>query len=277
MPELAIAAALASAFIHACWNALLKSSGDRLLDAALVAFGWFVLGGVLILACGFPPPAAWPYVVATASIHAVYWAALSKGYDAGDLSHVYTLSRGLAPLLVAVGAAFAAAEVPRLPEAVGIATVCAGVLCVGANRHAPLRATAWALLIALCIGSYSLVDALGARITGSAVTYTGWMLFAASLPIGLFALVRRGPARLCRQALSDGRRGLAAGIVSGVGYGIVLFAQTLAPVAQVTALRETSVVFGALIAWLFLRERLGPRRWAGAVLVAAGAVVIALA
>lgn len=276
MPELAIAAALTSAFIHACWNALLKSSGDRLLDTALVGFGWCVLGLGIIAACGLPPAAAWPYVVATAVIHAIYWAALSKGYDAGDLSHVYTLSRGLAPLLVAVGAVFAAAEVPRPSEAVGIAAVSLGVLCVGANRHAPLRATGWALLIAACIGSYSLVDALGARITGSALTYTGWMLFAASLPIGLFALVKRGPVRLARDAWRDGRRGLGAGVVSGIGYGIVLFAQTLAPVAQVTALRETSVVFGALIAWLVLRERLGVRRWAGAVLVAAGAVTIAL-
>ncbi len=277
MPELAIAAALTSALIHACWNALLKSSGDRLLDAALVAFGWFVLGGALVLYCGPPPPAAWPYVGATTLIHAVYWWALSRGYEAGDLSHVYTLSRGLAPLLVALGAAVLAAEVPRPGEAVGIAAVSAGVLCVGANRHAPLRATGWALLIAVCIGSYSLVDALGARVTGSALTYTGWMLFGASLPIGLFALAQRGPATLCRQALRDGRRGLAAGFVSGVGYGIVLYAQTLAPVAQVTALRETSVVFGVLIAWLFLRERLGLRRWAGALLVAAGAVAIGLA
>ena len=255
---------------------MLKSGEDRLLDAALVALGWFVLGAVLIAVFGLPAAAAWPYVLATALIHALYWAALTRGYDAGDLSHVYTLSRGLAPLLVSIAAIFAAREIPRPSAAVGIGLVSLGVLFVGASRRAPLRATGWALVIGCTIGAYSLVDALGARVAGNAACYAGWMLFASSLPIAVFAILRRGGRRLYAAARTHWQRGLGAGVVSGVGYAVVLFAQTLAPVGQVTALRETSVVFAAVIARVFLREHLGVRRVVGALVVAIGAGLIAL-
>lgn len=275
MDSLAIAAALLSALIHASWNALLKSGADRVVDSALVAVGWFGLGALGILISGPLPSNALPYVVATALIHSVYWTALTKGYAAGDLSHVYTLSRGLVPLLVAIAASVVAREVPHLNHAVGIVLVSAGVIAVGASRHAPRRATLWALAIALTIAAYSLIDALGARSAGSALVYSSWMLFASALPLALLAVLRRGLRTVLRTARGDWRRGIAAGVVSGLGYGIVLFAQTRAPVAQVTALRETSVAFAAVIAWIFLRERLDVRRWLGAMIVAAGAVVIA--
>ena len=276
MDSLAVAAALLSALIHASWNALLKAGADRVVDSALVALGWFALGAVGIAIGGALPARALPYVIATAVIHTVYWTALTKAYAAGDLSHVYTLSRGLVPLLVAFAAAFAAHEMPHLRHAVGIAMVSAGVCAVGASRHAPHKATLWALAIAGTIAAYSLIDALGARSAGSALVYSAWMLFASAVPLAFVALWRRGVRTLLRTARADWRRGVSAGIVSGLGYGIVLFAQTRAPVAQVTALRETSVAFAAVIAWLVLGERLGARRWLGALIVASGAVVIAL-
>lgn len=273
MPLTAIALALASALIHASWNALLKSGRDRLADSAMVGIGWCVLGGALIAWKGMPPDEAWPFLLISGSVHALYWTGLTKGYEAGDLSHVYTLSRGLAPAVVALGAFVFARETPSALALAGIACVCAGVLAVGASPSAPLRATLWALLTALSIGTYSLADALGARVSGDAVLYLGWSVLLSALPIILFALWRRG-AGLLRDVRADWARGIAAGVVSGAGYGIVLVAQTLAPVAQVTALRETSVVFGALIAWIFLREALGLRRWIGALVVAAGALMI---
>lgn len=276
MSSLAISAALLSALLHAIWNATLKSSGDRDLDMAMVAVGWCLLGGAVALLLGLPPLEAWPYLGATAAIHLVYWIALSRGYEAGELSHVYTLSRGLAPLLVALGGIWLAAETPGRGAVLGIVLVCVGVLCVGASRHAPLRASAWALAIALCISAYSLVDALGARLTGNAVHYAGWMLLSAAVPMAGFVIARRGVAPLVAAAWRDGKRGVAAGLVSGIGYGIVLYAQTLAPIAQVTALRETSVVFAAVLSAVVLRERLGARRWAGALLVTSGAIAIAL-
>jgi drug/metabolite transporter (DMT)-like permease len=159
-------------------------------------------------------------------------------------------------------------------KAAGIALVSTGVICVGVSPRASLKATAWALTIGLCIGSYSLVDALGARASGNALVYVSWTSGVMGLPMIAAAYWRKGSG-LTAQAFANPWRGLAIGIISFLGYGIVLWAQTIAPIAQVTALRETSVVFGALIAFLLLGERLGLRRWIGAIVVALGAGLIA--
>ena len=276
MPPLAIALAFSSALIHASWNAALKGGTDRITDSFLVAVGGLIVGGVLMAWLGAPNAASWPYLAASVSIHLLYWIALFKGYDSGDLSHVYTLSRGSAPLLVAIGAGLFAHEIPPPLKALGVGLVSAGVILVGASPRAPLRATLWALAIGCAIGGYSLVDALGARASGSAPLYLGWTTGLMSVPMIGFAFLRRG-ARLLTDAGKAPWRGLAIGVISFAGYGLVLYAQTFAPIAQVTALRETSVVFGALIAFAILHERLGVRRWAGAIVVAAGAGLIAFA
>ena len=274
MPPLAIAAAITSAVIHASWNAALNGGSDRIVDAFLIAVGGILTWGVIAAVWGAPRAEAWPFLAASVLIHLVYWYTLFNAYDAGDMSHIYTLSRGSAPLLVALGAAFAAHEVPPPLKMAGVALVSVGVLCVGFSPRAPLKATLWALSIGLCISAYSLVDALGARASGDALVYVAWTSGVMGVPMIGFAYWRRG-----RQLWSDARvqpvRGLAIGVISFLGYGLVLWAQTIAPIAQVTALRETSVVFGALIAFLFLRERLGLRRWIGAIIVAAGAGLIA--
>lgn len=277
MPPAAIAAALASALIHASWNAALKRGRDRLVDSFLVGIGGLVLALVLIAALGAPRADAWPYVIASSLLHTLYWFTLMRGYDAGDMSHVYTLARGSAPLLVAVGAALAAHEIPGPTDMIGIALVSAGVLCVGVSPRAPLKVTLWALAMGACISTYSLVDALGARVSQNAALYISWNTALMSTLMIAFALLRRGPAPLLSAARLDPWRGLLVGAVSMGGYGLVLWAQTIAPIAQVTALRESSVVFGALIAWAFLRERLGLRRWLGAALAASGAALLALA
>ncbi|MGD9980280.1 MAG: EamA family transporter [Hyphomonadaceae bacterium] len=277
MPPLAIAAALASALIHASWNAALKGGADRVTDSFLIAVGGLGAGALIILFLGALPEAAWPYLALTVCIHLAYWFCLFKGYDAGDMSHVYTLSRGMAPMLVAMGAALTAHEIPPPLKLLGIALVSLGVFTVGASPYAPLRATLWAGAIGLCIASYSLVDALGSRATGNAVLFLGWSMALMSIPMAAFAFWRRGAPRLLAAAGVAPWRGIAIGVVSFAGYGLVLWAQTFAPIAQVTALRETSVVWGALIAFVFLRERLGLRRWLGASIVAAGAGLIAFA
>lgn len=276
MPPLAIAAALSSALIHASWNAALKSGRDRVTDTFLIAVGGIVLGLAIIAVVGAPRAEAWPYLAASVAIHLLYWLTLFRSYDAGDLSHIYTLSRGSAPLLVAVGAAFAAQEIPPPPKALGIVLISAGVLAVGASPRAPLRATLWALATGLCIAGYSLMDALGARVAGNAILYLGWTSGIMAIAMLSYAFWRRGGAHLLEGASASPWRGLI-GVISFAGYGLVLWAQTFAPIAQVTALRETSVVWGALIAFLFLRERLGLRRWTGALVVALGAGLIAFA
>jgi len=276
VPPLAIAAAIASAIIHASWNAALKGGrGDRVVDAFLIAIGGMATALVLFAFMGVPNAASWPYLVASVIIHLFYWLTLFKAYDLGDLSHIYTLSRGSAPLLVTLGAAFAAHEIPPPLKALGVVLVSAGVLAVGASPNAPLRATLWALSIGVCIASYSLVDALGARISGNAALYVGWTSGVMGVPMVAFAVWRRGSKQLLADASVAPWRGIFIGVISFAGYGLVLWAQTFAPIAQVTALRETSVVWGALIAFLFLREHLGLRRWLGAAIVALGAGLIA--
>jgi drug/metabolite transporter (DMT)-like permease len=277
MPPLAIVAALTSALIHASWNAALKGGrGDRITDAFLIAVGGMLTWAVIALVFGAPAQAAWPFLAASVLIHLLYWFALFSAYDAGDMSHIYTLSRGSAPLLVALGAAATAHEIPPPIKMLGVALVSAGVLCVGISPRAPLKATLWAFGIGICISSYSLVDALGARAGGDALVYVAWTSGIMGVPMIAFAYWRRGKTLLTSAAVAPWR-GIGIGVISFAGYGLVLWAQTFAPIAQVTALRETSVVFGALIAFVFLREHLGARRWIGAVIVALGAGLIAFA
>lgn len=272
MPPLAIVAALSSALIHASWNAMLKGGRDRVADSFLIAVGGLASGAIIIALLGAPRAEAWPYIAVSVVIHLLYWLTLFKSYDLAELSHIYTLARGSAPLLVAVGAAVAAQETPPAIKAFGIALVSTGVLAVGASQRAPPKATLWALACGLTIASYSLIDALGVRANGNALQYLGWHMALQSLPMMGYALWRRGRAILATEAPW---RGIAIGVASFAGYGLVLWAQTFAPIAQVTALRESSVVFGALIAFVFLGERLGPRRWLGALVVALGAGLIA--
>ena len=277
MPLAAIVAALSSALIHASWNAALKGGrGDRIADAFLIAAGGMLTWGVVAAIWGAPEPEAWPFLIASVLIHLVYWFALFSAYDAGDMSHIYTLSRGSAPLLVAIGAALTAAEIPPPIKMAGIALVSIGVLCVGISPRAPLKATLWALGIGLCISAYSLVDALGARVSGSALVYVAWTSGIMGVPMIAFAFWRRGP-RLLKDAGVAPIRGLAIGIISFLGYGLVLWAQTFAPIAQVTALRETSVLFAALLGTWLLKERFGLQRGLGTLVIVAGVMALRLA
>ena len=277
MPPLAIAAAIASAVIHASWNAVLKGGTDRVTDSFLIAVGGLGAGLLIIVFFGAPPSAAWPYLAMTVCIHLTYWFCLFKGYDAGDMSHVYTLSRGMAPMLVGVGAALTAHEIPPPLKMLGIGLVSMGVFTVARARARRCARRCGRCAIGLCIASYSLVDALGSRVTGNAMIFLGWSMALMSVPMAAFAFWRRGAKRLLTDAAVAPWRGIGIGIISFAGYGLVLWAQTFAPIAQVTALRETSVVWGALIAFLFLHEKLGPRRWLGAAIVALGAGLIAFA
>jgi drug/metabolite transporter (DMT)-like permease len=275
MPIEAIVAALLSAVIHASWNATLKSGGDRFADLAIMGLGAMLLGVAIIAWRGIPPAAAWPFLLGSSLVHIVYWTALNRGYASGDLSHVYTIARGLAPLLVALGGALWAGEYPSPAGLAGILLVSLGIAAIGLTRHASPAATLWAGLTGVTIAIYSLLDALGARASGDAITYMGFSSFASFLPATVFGLWRRGIKPLYNQARGRALQLLAAGAITMFGFGLALWAQTIAPIAHITALRETSVVFGTAIAAVFLREPVGRRRWLGAVIVAGGAILLA--
>lgn len=269
-------AVLAAAAAHAAWNALLKAGADPLLDAALLALAGGVIAAPLLALVEPPHSAAWPFLAASAAIHVGYYATLVLAYRAGDLSHGYPIMRGTAPLIVALASAAAFGEPLSAAAWAGVVLICGGVLSLGlAGGGATHRASAWALANAAIIAAYTLVDGTGVRAAGGAERYVVWLLLFMGLPFGLIVLASR-PKALARHAARHWLRALAGAALSGASYGVALWAMTRAPVAVVAALRETSVIFGALIgAWLLREGRFAPRL-AGAATVFAGVIALRL-
>jgi len=267
---------LGAALLHAAWNAILKSGADPLLDTALVALSGSALCVPLLLIVAPPASASWPYMAISVSIHVGYYATLAAAYRAGDLSHGYPIMRGTAPLLVAVGTIGMFGEALSGTAWAGVLLICAGVLSLGMiGGGATRKATAFALVNALIIAVYTVSDATGARVSGGVERYVVWVFFLMGLPFGLIVIALRRGA-FVRHAARFWWRGLGGATLSGLAYAIVLWAMTRAPVAVVAALRETSVVFAALIgAWL-LKEGHIARRVASALVVVAGVVALKL-
>jgi drug/metabolite transporter (DMT)-like permease len=274
-------AVLGAGLLHAGWNALLKSApgGDALLDTAAVVAGSSLWGCAVVPFVGVPASAAWPYMAASAVIHFGYYVTLAQAYRTGDLSFAYPLMRGSAPLLVALlGIAFLG-ELPTAPMALGIVLISLGIVSIafvgsGRRRHPP-SAAYWAFANAGLIALYTLVDATGARASGNAAAYVSWLIFLEGLPFLVWVFARRGKAAL-NYVRASAPRGLVGGACSLAAYGIVLWAMTRAPVAAVAALRETSVLFAALMGSLWLKEGFGLPRLAGAASVVAGVAALKL-
>ena len=271
-------AVLGAALLHATWNAMVKSSRDIQLDLTIITFGAGVAALPLLFFVAPPARAAWPYLAATIVIHVGYYIAIVGAYRAGDLSHGYPIMRGVAPLLVALSAAAWFGEAPKPNIWAGILLICGGVLSlglVGFHWRDSRASTRWALANAVIIAVYTLVDAAGARASGSPEGYVVWLFVLDALPFPLMVLAQRRAA-LVQYATQYWVRGLVGGALSGIAYGIALWAMTRAPVAAVAALRETSVIFAALIgAWL-LKEGHIVRRLASAMVVVAGVVALKL-
>ena len=267
-------AVLGAALMHAAWNVIIKSGRDPLLDTALIALGGTAVAFPLLFAFAPPAPASWPYIAASVLVHIAYYATLAGAYRAGDLSHGYPIMRGSAPLLVALAGATVFGESLSPGGWCGVILICIGVLSLGiAGGGASRRATTWALANAAIIAVYTLVDGTGVRASGGAERYIVWLFFFMGLPFGLIVLaLRRG--ELLRHAAQHWWRGVAGAVLSGLSYGIALWAMTRAPVAIVAALRETSVIFAALIGVWLLKEGHVARRIAGAATVALGVVAL---
>lgn len=272
-------AVLGAGFLHASWNALLKSSpgGDALLDTATVVAGSSVWGLAVVPFAGAPAAAAWPYMAASATLHFGYYLTLSQAYRTGDLSFAYPLMRGTAPLLVALLGVALLRELPSVPMALGIVLISLGIVSIAFVHHRkhPPSAAYWAFANAALIAVYTLVDASGVRASGNAAGYVSWLIFLEGLPFLLWVFARRRKAAV-RYVQSSAMRGFVGGACSLAAYGIVLWAMTRAPVAAVAALRETSVLFAALLGSLWLKERFGWPRLAGAVSVVLGIAVLKL-
>lgn len=267
---------LAAALMHAAWNALGKGSGDKVAVFAVIqAVGTlFALGVLPFLA----PMAreAWSFVLASVAIHNGYFFLLMKAYQNGNLGHVYPLARGSAPLLVAGFTAAFAVEILTVGGMTGIALVSAGIGSLAhTGRLAPgaAKAAGLAFATALFIAAYTLVDGLGVRASAAPLTYAGWLFLLSGLPfVAITVACRRHSLR--RDLGLAWRAGAIAGLLAVLGYAIVLYAMSQGALAYVSALRETSVLFAALIGTLALGEPFGPRRIAAAGIIAIGLVVL---
>ncbi|WP_439123399.1 EamA family transporter [Marivita sp.] len=274
MTSAVLAIVLLAALLHALWNALVKASGDRAITLGLVATGHCVPALVLLPFVPIPVAAAFPYIIASTVIHWAYYYFLNTSYRYGDLSLIYPIARGTAPVMVALGAMVWADEFLSLWSWVGILTVSAGIMILAAVRNTDKRGIGAALLTSAIIAAYSVVDGIGIRVSGSPVGYVVW-LFAAEICVAVFVIASRfDRARaISRKALA---LGLIGGVISGLAYGLALFAKTLAPIGIVSAIRETSVIFAALIGVIWLREGPARRRMMAASVVAIGIVILAV-
>jgi drug/metabolite transporter (DMT)-like permease len=268
-------AVLCAALLHAGWNALVKLGIDRFSSILLLAL---VQGAIALLLLPFfaaPARAAWPWVLLGSSLHSGYKLFLIRAYGKGELSQIYPLARGTAPLIVAVAGALFLGESPTPVRAAAVLAIAGGILLMAAKGGLGRIALAWALGTAGFTAAYTMADGVGARLAGSASGFALWMFALDGLIMLAWGLAARGRAAVLALA-SAWRAGAAAGAMSLGSYWIAIWAFTQAPLALVAALRETSVLFAMLIAYFLLKERVPPRRWAAGGLILAGIVLMRL-
>jgi len=267
---------LLAALLHAIWNSLVKLAGDRAALLGLISLGHVLLGAALVGFVPLPDSASWPYIIGSTVIHFGYYALLNRSYRLGDLSLVYPIARGVAPVLVTLGAAYGANEHLSETALAGVAAVSLGVVALSGN---PLRGGGRALVSALAtgatIGAYSLVDGLGVRASLAPVGYIAWLfLFEIFVVLFVFGRPKRRIHHLPGRVLATG---IIGGLISASAYGLVIFAKSLAPLGLVSTLRESSVLFAAVIGVVFLHERPWRRRLGASFIVLCGVLFIAFA
>jgi drug/metabolite transporter (DMT)-like permease len=265
---------LLAAVLHASWNALLRAGADRLWSMTVMCIAIALVCAGLACVVAVPARASWGCIILSALLHVGYNLFLVRTYRSGDLGQTYPIARGSSPLLVSLGAAVFANELPDLVSMAGVLLVSGGIISLAfQGRKLGLDSLGYALGTGCFIGAYSVTDGIGVRLSGTPVGYTVWMclLWGVMAP-PVYAVARdwrslvRGPREM---AIAAG-----GGIVSLVAYGIIIFAMSLGPMGPVSALRETSVVFAALIGRFFLNERLTVYRVAACIVVAIGALCI---
>jgi len=277
MTPVVFVAVLCGAALNATWNAIVKGSGDKFL--AMVTVGMFagLLSAAVLPALPQPAPASWPFIAASVGLQVAFSLLVARVYRTTDLSLAYPLMRGTAPLLVsACGLVWLGERLSPWAWA-GIGAVCLGILgLAAAGRRGNGRGMALALLNAVVIAAYTIVDGTGARRSGAPVAYTLWVFLLTAVPLAALAWAWQR-SRILTHLRSTWRDGLVGGAGTVGSYTIALWAMTLAPVAVVAALRETSILFGLLISALWLKERPGTERLAAAGAIALGAAMLRLA
>lgn len=273
-------AVLLAAFLHAGWNALIKTRLDRFLSISLMSFGMGAISLVCLPFVAAPQGITWLWILLSAAFHTGYKLFLIRAYDAGDLGQVYPLARGTAPLLTTLGGAVLVGELVSPLVGASIVVMCLGITLMslrggsGLSRLNSVAVTS-ALTTSLFISAYTLTDGVGGRSAESASSYTVWLFLVDGFWMGLFGLAVRGKAGFYAM-LPEWRAGLMTGGLSLAAYWIVIWAMTKAPIGAVAALRETSILFAIGLSALFLNERLSHWRIVAACLILAGVVGLRL-
>jgi drug/metabolite transporter (DMT)-like permease len=280
MENFVFLAVLFAAACHAGWNALIKVGLDPLSTTTLISLGAGLVALVLVPLVGMPASAAWPWLIASVIVHLCYFASLIESYRTGDLGQVYPIARGSAPLMTAAATTVFIGEKLSLIGWTGILSLVAGVLLLSARGGRELaevdrRAIGFALFTALTICAYSVVDGIGARLSANPNAYSVWLFIGIAFVMLPYAIYRDGPDVIPAMR-RFWRRGLAGGALQLLSYGIAIWAMTAAPIAIVATLRETSVLFGAVIAVVVLKEPLRAARIVAACLIVCGLILIRL-
>jgi drug/metabolite transporter (DMT)-like permease len=277
MTPLVVGAVLFAALLHATWNAVLRARADRLWSITVMSLMSGVLGAAAAIFLPAPAASSWPFIALSASLQIAYCLALVRAYRHGLLGEIYPIARGASPLLVTLGAWLLAGE--RLPPVAlaGIALVSAGIVGIAFGRaRLDGRSLLAALATGLLIAAYTVTDGLGSRLSGAAPSYAAWLFLAQGLPMPLvYFAIRRAFPPLALDG--DTVKSLAGGAFSLIAYGVVIWALSRSPMGQVSALRETGILFALVIGVLFLKERPRPRQIVSGAMIAGGAFLLASA
>ena len=266
---------IGSGMVHATVNALFKAGGsDKMSGRAMIDGSSALL--MMPLAFVVPlPTGAWMWLAGSVLAHLVYLTCLIRAFSLADMSAVYPVMRGSAPVIAAIASVIVLGDGMTWAIALGIAFVCMGTVLVAVRNAPPLRALGWALGTGATIAAYTVIDARGVRATPAAISYVAWDFIVTGIGIGGFFALRRG-REFVVAARRQWRAGLIAGALSIVSYGLALGAYRVGNVARLAALRETSIVFGLIIAAVFLREQVNRTRAMGGGLITIGAAVLIL-
>lgn len=262
---------LFAAVLHATWNAVLRSGADRLWSVTMMSFATTAIAIPFAIALPLPPSACWPYLIVSSCLQLGYSVFLAYAYRHGDLGQVYPVVRGSVPLLVTLSVFFLTGQGLSMLSMLGVILVALGIMSLALGSYrASLKSIILALLTGVFIAGYTVTDAMGVRYAGSPSAYATWILliYGALMPM-TFALIRGSLTLDVRSP--ETLKALMGGIISLIAYGAMVAALALGSAGAISALRETSVIFAALIGRIFLKEPLTSRRLVACVVVALGA------
>lgn len=264
-----------AALLHATWNAIVKKNTDKILITVLVTTGAAIISALILPFLKQPQSASWIFILISAMLQIIYYILIARVYHLVDMSLGYPLMRGSAPFIVAILSASLLGESLSLMAWLGIGVICLGILSMALDNHHEENKDGLRLILftAIIIAAYTMVDGIGVRRSGAPITYTLWIFLLTGLPMGIGTFCMM-PDRFKEYIRHYWMQGLIGGGGTTASYGLALWAMTVAPVAMIAALRETSILFGSLISWIFLKEPATSRRVMGVCIILVGAMML---